>query len=666
VTARPAALAAAGTLALAAAAGANLLQGPGGLSAGSVFDALLSPDPIVEHDIVRDLRLPRAAAGAVAGAALAAATVLLQGVTRNRLGEPSTLGLTAGGTLAVALAAAYAPVGAGAPTIAVAFAGVVLGALLVGVLGASAGASPIRLVLAGMAIGLALSAVTAAIQLVRETETAGLFLWGSGSLLQIGWEAVRAGAIVAVPAVLVALALGRALDVSALGEGSARALGQRTGALRLGAGALAALLTAAAVGVAGPLAFAGLLAVTVARWARPGGHAALLAIAVPWGAAVVLLADVIARLVLGSSEETPAGVVCALIGAPALVVLARRMPPDVGPAFERAGGGRRRRRTWALAAAAVLVPLGALASLGFGELAIPPAALAEALAGAGTPLAEIALDQRAPRLCVALLAGACLAASGTVLQGVVRNPLASPELVGVTGGASVAALGVLLVDSGAPLESLPIAAFAGGMLALGIVLVLAGPRRTSPTRLAIVGLAVTGACAAVTALMVLRAHPGTSVAVAWLAGSTYASGWREVAVLAAPAALLLPLAFGAARGLDVLALGDDQARALGVPVARARALALVLGAALAAAAVAVAGAIAFVGLVAPHLARLIAGAGHRSLLAAAVLIGMILLAAADAAGRTVLAPTEIPSGLVVALLGAPYLAWLLLRSRPAG
>jgi ferric hydroxamate transport system permease protein len=663
VTARPAALAAAGTVALAAAAAADLLQGPGGLAAGSVLDALVAPEPIVEHDIVRDLRLPRAAAGAVAGAALAAATVLLQGVTRNRLGEPATLGLTAGGTLAVALAAAYAPVAAGAPTIAVAFAGVVLGALLVGVLGASAGASPIRLVLAGMAIGLALSAVTAAIQLVRETETAGLFLWGSGSLLQVGWDAVRAGAVVAAPAVLVALALGRALDVSVLGEASARALGQRTGALRLGAGAVAALLTAAAVGVAGPIAFAGLLAVTVARWARPSGHAALLAIALPWGAAIVLLADVIARLVLGSTEETPAGVVCALIGAPALVFLARRLPPDVGPAFER-GGGRARRRTWALAAAAVLVPLGALVSLWFGELAIPPAELVEALAGAGTPLAEIALDQRAPRLCVALLAGACLAASGTVLQGVVRNPLASPELVGVTGGASVAAFCVLLIDSGAPLEALPFAAFAGGMLALALVLVLAGPRRSSPTRLAIVGLAVTGACAAVTALMVLRAHPGTSVAVAWLAGSTYASGWREVAVLAVPAAVLLPLAFAAARGLDVLALGDDQARALGLPVARARALALVLGAALAAAAVAVAGAIAFVGLVAPHVARLIAGAGHRRLLAAAVLVGMILLAAADAAGRTVLAPTEVPSGLVVALLGAPYLAWLLLRSRP--
>jgi iron complex transport system permease protein len=246
----------------------------------------------------------------------------------------------------------------------------------------------------------------------------------------------------------------------------------------------------------------------------------------------------------------------------------------------------------------------------------------------------------------------------------VRNPLASPELVGITGGASVGAFCVLLVDSGAPLELLPFAAFAGGMTALVLVLALAGPRRTSPARLALVGLAVTGACAAVTALMVLRAHPGTSVAVAWLAGSTYASGWHELALLAVPAAVLLPLAFASVRGLDLLALGEDQARALGLPVARARTLLLVLGAALAAAAVAVAGAIAFVGLVAPHLARLIAGGEHRRLLPAAVLIGMVLLAAADAIGRTAFAPTELPSGLVVALLGAPYLAWLMLRTRP--
>ena len=207
--------------------------------------------------------------------------------------------------------------------------------------------------------------------------------------------------------------------------------------------------------------------------------------------------------------------------------------------------------------------------------------------GTGEGLGDLVLELRAPRLCVALLAGACLAASGVVLQAAVRNAFAGPELVGVTGGASVAAFVVLLALPAAPHGVLPFAAFAGGIAAMALVLVLAGSGRGSPQRLALVGLAVTAACVAVTTLLVLNAEPAASVAITWLAGSTYAQSWSELRLLAIPALVLLPIAALAVRRLDVLMLDDELGTALGLRVGRARALLLGVGAALAASAVAV-------------------------------------------------------------------------------
>jgi ABC-type Fe3+-siderophore transport system permease subunit len=237
--------------------------------------------------------------------------------------------------------------------------------------------------------------------------------------------------------------------------------------------------------------------------------------------------------------------------------------------------------------------------------------------------------------------------------------------VGVTGGASVSAFIVLLVLPAAPHGVLPLAAFAGGLGAMLLVLVLAGSGRSSPQRLALVGLAVTAGCTAVTTLLVLNSEPAASVAITWLAGSTYAESWSELRLLAIPAVVLLPIAALAIRRLDILMLDDDLGATLGLRVGLARVSLLIVGAALAASAVAVTGAIAFVGLLAPHAARLVAGGNHRRLLPVAMIIGATLLAIADMLGRVLFAPTEIPSGLVVALIGAPYLSWMMWRGKLA-
>ena len=306
-----------------------------------MLGAIFRDPGTLDGALVRDIRLPRAASGVIAGGALGAAAVLLIAVTRNPLAESATLGLTAGGTLAVTLAAAYSTIAPGAPTIAVAFVGVLFGAALIGAIAAAAGASPVRIVLAGMAISLALAAVTAAIQLLKEAETSSLFLWGAGSLLQSGWEQVRPGALIGVVVLAGAVGLARALDVATLGESTAKALGQRTGLTRLLSVLAATLLTAVAVGVAGPIAFVGILSAALARAARPRGHAAQLLVAVPWGAAIVVFADVAGRLIFGVDNETPAGVICALLGAPILVVAARRLRDGGAPAIDAAASTAR-------------------------------------------------------------------------------------------------------------------------------------------------------------------------------------------------------------------------------------------------------------------------------------------------------------------------------------
>ena len=661
MTRRAAAFAAAGVAVAILAGLLDIAQGQGDVPLKDVWSALVDRGESLNDALVFDIRLPRAAAGIVAGFALAGAAVVLQAITRNPLAEPATLGLSAGGALTVTLVAAYASLAPGAPTIAVAFVGVALGTALIGAM-AAAGGGGIRLILAGMAVGLALAAGSAGVRLARETETSGLFLWGAGSLLQNGWGPLQAGVLIGTPALLGVLLLTRSLDVAVLGESTARALGLNSTFTQIAAVTLAAVLTAVAVGLVGPIAFVGILAGGLARAARPKGHLGALAVALPWGAAILLAADVAGRAITGLDTETPAGVVCALIGAPVLIIVARRLRGEVGSGLETRASAARWRPRAALIAAAVL-PLAIVGSLCLGEIRIGPAEVLSSIFGTGSPLGEIALESRAPRLAVALLGGACLAASGTVLQAAVRNPFAGPELAGVVGGASVGAFLVLLVFPDAPTLVLPFAAFAGALIAMGTVLALAGG--SSPTRLALIGLAVTAACSAVTALMLLHAQPAAATAITWLTGSTYATSWSDFRLLAVPALILLPLAFLAIRRLDVLMLDDDLSKALGLQTEKTRALLLAAGAALGAAAVAVCGAIAFVGLLAPHAARLLAGGNHRRALPMAMVLGALLLGLADTVGRTVFAPTEIPSGLVVSLIGAPYLAVLLWRSRTA-
>lgn len=281
----------------------------------------------------------------------------------------------------------------------------------------------------------------------------------------------------------------------------------------------------------------------------------------------------------------------------------------------------------------------------------------------GDPLTwKILLDFRLSRTLTGALVGAELAAAGAILQAVTRNPLADPHLTGVSAGAGLAAVFLLLAAPNFPMALLPLVALAGGVGAGAAVYAVAYKGGVNPGRLALSGIAVAAVLGAGTSALLLKYALSANAAMVWLAGGLWGRNWTHVASLAPWALPALALAWVLGPRIDVLSLGDEVARGLGMRVERQRAALLALAVLLAASAVAVAGPIGFIGLVVPHLARMIAGGEFRGLLPIAALLGATLVVLADAAGRTAFAPMEIPAGVVTALVGAPYFLYLLRRA----
>ena len=281
----------------------------------------------------------------------------------------------------------------------------------------------------------------------------------------------------------------------------------------------------------------------------------------------------------------------------------------------------------------------------------------EAMAG------TVVWEFRLPRMLVAMLAGALLAVSGAVLQGLTRNPLADPSLVGVSQGASLAVVALIVLAPDADGALLPVAAFLGALAVAALVQWIAGARENGATmRFVLTGIGVAAFISAVTSALLTYGRIDEAMsALGWLAGSVHAAGWPEVRTLALATLLLAPAVLWAARPLAAMRMGPDVAVGLGLAVAPARLGLVTLSVAAAAAAVAAVGPLGFVGLVAPHMARRLGQSGPGLHLALSAATGALLVALADLIGRTVFAPVQIPAGLVTALLGAPLFLVLVLR-----
>ncbi|MEU1015928.1 iron ABC transporter permease [Streptomyces sp. NPDC005898] len=321
--------------------------------------------------------------------------------------------------------------------------------------------------------------------------------------------------------------------------------------------------------------------------------------------------------------------------------------------------------TAALAAATV-------AGLALGSVPIPPSHVLDILTGRAepSPFRTIVLDVRLPRVILGATVGAGLAVIGTVLQALVRNPLADPFLLGVSSGASVGAVSAIVLGGvfglGAALSTavtVPAASFAGALISLALVYALArsGGGGFATGRLILAGVAVSYILSALTSLILVTADSADQLkeVLYWTLGGLGGARWDMLAlpcaVLTAGTLLLVALA----RPLDLLLVGEEGATVLGLDTARFRAAVFVLASLLTGVLVAYSGAIGFVGLLVPHAARMLVGAAHRPLLPVAALLGAVFLVVADLAARTVAAPQDIPVGVLTALTGGPFFLWLL-------
>lgn len=307
--------------------------------------------------------------------------------------------------------------------------------------------------------------------------------------------------------------------------------------------------------------------------------------------------------------------------------------------------------------------------VGLGSKTISPVTVIRAFLGnADSSDSMIIFSLRMPRVLIAVMVGSALAVSGALLQGIVRNPLTSPDIIGISGGASLGTVIFILYFSHASIRFMPLSAILGAFAAAFLIYLFAYRRGITPLRLVLIGIGMATALTAVTYMLILTASfTPTAVAVkafTFMTGSIYGVSWeRDVATLLPWILVLLPIALIYARHLNVQELGDEVAASVGSSVQIKRTILLIISVALAGAAVAIGGAINFIGLMAPHIARKLVGPSYGGVIPVSALIGSLVLLLSDLVARVAFIPLDIPAGVFTAAIGAPFFIYLLYRHR---
>lgn len=631
------------------------LQEQGGVLEG--LQALVAPS----LDDVNALLLhfawwPRLVIALLAGGGLGLAGVLMQQVLRNPLASPTTLGVASGANLALMTATLLAP---GLLIVGREWVALLGGALAVGLvflLSWRRGLAPIVVVLAGLVVNLYLGALSTALLLFNHETLSGLLIWGAGSLAQNGWDGVAVLAPRLAISCLLAWLLLRPLTVLELDDASAKSLGVSLAYLRFAGMGLAVFITGSIVSVVGIIGFIGLAAPNIVRMAGARRLGAKLFWSTLLGAVLLATTDLLLQHFSGlTATLIPTGAITGALGAPLLLWLIPRLRLQSDQPPKGAGVFAHRHPAPARLATGLLLALLAATVLGL-------------LLGQGAsgwswllPTHWDVVQWRLPRVLAAAASGIMLAIAGTVLQRLSANPMASPEVLGISGGCAIAlVLGVYLLP--APTQAMLVAV--GTLGALATLAILVGLNRKSgflPERLLLTGVAISALFDAVRSAMLAGGDPRGQQVIAWLAGSTYYVDVTSALWIGGIAAVLALMILPFARWLDIMPLGAPTAKALGVSLTRARLVLLLLVALLTACATLIVGPLSFVGLLAPHMARLMGFSRARQHLVGAALIGMLLMVLADWIGRQVIFPYEIPAGLVASLIGGAYFMWGLRR-----
>jgi ferric hydroxamate transport system permease protein len=619
------------------------------------WQAIMSPP-------TRDIRgtvfyasdLSRLAVCLLAGAQLSLAGAIFQQVLRNPLAEPTTLGVSAGASLALSLAMLYAPGLLFGGQEWIALTGAALGMLIVVALAWRRRLAPVALILAGLILNFYCGSIDAVLTLFHHDDLQSVFIWGAGSLNQNNWDAPKALLPRLVVGGALAALLVRPLTMMSLADDNARGLGVSLRFVRVCALALAVFLAASVVASVGVIGFLGVLAPAIVRLTGARRFRDRLVWAPLFGGVLLWLTDEVVQMLFSGSASVPTGAAMSVLGAPFLFWLLPRLPalPDSVDMSAHDVHPTHVRPVWFV--------LGVLALACAVALGLFVGASPDGWHGDGF---SALLPWRSPRVGSALAAGALLSLAGVIMQRVTGNAMASPEVLGVSAGASLGLIALLFLTTSASHLLQAVAAGAGAFATLLVMLALGRRHGFAPERMLLVGVTLGTALSALVTLLLTADDPRVDGLLTWMAGSTYDVTLQEAAIACV---LLVALGAGAAlmlRWLDILPLGESVATSLGVNLRSSRPSLMLLAALMTGVATQLVGPFSFIGLMAPHLARMLGFRRTAAQLAVAALLGAIIMVLADWLGRNAMFPFQIPVGLVATLLGGLYFMWLMVRGK---
>ncbi|KGT96055.1 hypothetical protein NG99_00690 [Erwinia typographi] len=612
--------------------------------------AIFTPDSHVMGQLLfHYATLPRLFVALLAGAGFSLAGLLFQQTLRNPMADPTTFGVSAGAQLMLTLATVWAPwlLRAGQET--VALIGGLLAVIPIILSAFRPSSTPQKLTLSGLMLTLYAGCVANVIALFGGNDLQDVFIWGSGSLNQNSWQVV----FFLLPRVAIALLLSllmlRVMNTFSVNETSAKSLGVSVNRVRTISLLLGSALCASVVSVTGVIGFVGMAAPTLTRLAGARRFSQQLLWTPIMGAALLLFTDQLSQWSAYYGAEVSTGTLTALMGAPLLLWLIPRLKKHTLPLLAttvNAGTARRRSACLFIPASLLLLILFILSVI-YGRLPTR-----WAFTDGQTLLSLLPL--RAPRSLAALAAGGMLGAAGVLIQRLTANPMSSPELLGISSGATLGVMLAMLLLSSTSTGVLMVGAVAGSALALIGMLLTARKSAFSAEKILLAGIALSTIISAMTSLMMTSITPQVQVLQDWLAGSTYRILPTQAVTLAVIAMVLIAASFLTHRWLLMLSLSDEVSRATGINIYLARSVIILLIALLTAAATLLIGPLSFVGLMAPHMARM-SGLHRPALqLGGAVLIGAAILLLADWAGRNILYPQQLPAGLLATFIGGPY------------
>ncbi|QIM67075.1 ferrichrome ABC transporter permease [Mannheimia granulomatis] len=609
----------------------------------------------MEQATVKVSLLPEMATSFLAGGLLATASSWLQHIVRNNLASDSTLAVSSGAQLALMITVIFFPAAELFSSFWVAFIGALIAILLVLFIAKVAKLNPLTLILGGLIINILFGAIASFLTLFYFDFLFGIMVWGSGSLLQDGWETTFILAITALITLLIFILLSRPLSILSLDDEQARRLGAPVNLLRYLIILVCAAITSLVVSKIGVIGFIGFAGASFAHFCKIRHLSSRLLTAFLAGGFLLFFTNNLISII-GNLTNTllPIGAFTATLGAPLLIFFVLRQRKSQ---FESTNNTSylpvKRLNSWKLP---IQLLCGGIILFGILQIIVPT------ITGWSISIDEHLINAyRLPRSLSAIATGAMLAVSGSLLQILTRNPMASPEVLGISSATSISAvLSFLFIPT---LSALGFLCFGvlGSLATLALIIWLS--RKLQPSALIITGVAIGTFANSVMAIIQLSSNPRLTAVISWLSGSTYYTNPNTVWILLAISILLISLSLLFIKPLHLISIGETVSRHLGLEVKKVQTILLLLIALMSAASTLAVGPMSFVGLMTPHLARYLGAITPDKQLPMAALLGAILMLIADWLGRYLTFPYEIGAGIIVSILGGVYFLLLLIKRK---